>query len=689
MPSALMRVAQLLLLVSSSRADCPLCPPVPAAGAQPFFTAGRDASGSPAFSTTGSARFHNRPLYGPWNGALVLTGDLPITHLADDGSIYGGLLIGIVRGGVALWLHDFATIEANFSSGAVSWRASDARLPGLELRAAVYAASAGVGFVLDANVSVAGGGGGGDAGELVWAFGCAAASASAVGWAHDPLVNSASLGFSFDPKACHGNTIALGADNASLTTSFADGKRSVGVALATAAGGASLVQEDATLWQNISSLLRSRSSRKAAAAESALPVPGATLWLRAASLSSRLANNSGVANWTDEVAAATFAQPDLSLQPVYLADGLGAGAPAVRFDGVSSFLASASPHVGAASTMLAVFRDDGSTSDCCSGVLFFNASCNGISTLAAGGAVDDDDGGRVAGGPPIVTTLDYAGSAAYGHANIRGRAVVAASVYAAASAGPSFSLVDGCVQYTAAVSGTPSAGGAMLGRRGTDVPRHFRGVLGEVVVFPRALNASELALMHAYLFAAWPAVAPKRACEQTGPLAVGRRALPAAGAAPARFTWGVAAEAPAADPLALLAAARARTQQLAARVTSSTPSALVDAALPALSLAVDGLYREKPGAFVHGAMAWDELYLGWRSEYGATCVGAPELVANEGRYFFAQQIQASPNARCHSDPAHQYMDEAADSRFHGRGRIDVAGSIYDMQVRDTTKALRG
>jgi hypothetical protein len=105
----------------------------------------------------------------------------------------------------------------------------------------------------------------------------------------------------------------------------------------------------------------------------------------------------------------------------------------------------------------------------------------------------------------------------------------------------------------------------------------------------------------------------------------------------------------------------------------------VDAALPAMSLAVDGLYRAHPGAFVHGAMAWDSLYLGWRSEYGATVFGAPELVANEGRYFMGQQIQDSPNARCHSNPGHMYTDEATDSRFHGKGRIDVAGSIYDMQ----------
>ena len=314
-------------------------------------------------------------------------------------------------------------------------------------------------------------------------------------------------------------------------------------------------------------------------------------------------------------------------------------------------------------------------------MLFFNGSFNGISTLTAPDATDDDDGGNVAAGAPIVTTLDFVGSPAYGHANIRGRAIVAASVYT--ESGPSFSVVDGCTQYTASVPGTPSGAlsGVMVGRRYVDVAdRFFRGVLGEIVVFPRALNATELAAMNAYFYAAWPSIVPKKACTPSGlgPLAVGRS--PLAAAATTRFTFSIKAnEAPPADPLADLAAAQARAQQLATRATSLTPDALVDAGLQAMSFAVDGLFRADPGAFVHGAMAWDSLYLGWRSEVGATVLGAPEMVAEEGRYFIAQQIVESPFVNCSTNPAHRYTDEAEDSRFHGRGRIDVSGSIYDMQ----------
>ena len=374
-----------------------------------------------------------------------------------------------------------------------------------------------------------------------------------------------------------------------------------------------------------------------------------------------------------------LAQADPALQPIFHSEGLGAGSPSLLFDGDSTYLSSSAPSIGVASTMFAVLRDDGSTTDCCSGVLFFNESCNGIGTLTAHGAADDDDG-AAGKGSPIVTILDFEGSPAYGHSNIRGRAIVAASVYAAD--GPSFALVDGCVQGTASVGGRPSAGGAMIGKRGFDMQRYFRGALGEVIVFPWALNASELALVHAYLYAAWPLLVPKKACSQGGPLAIGSSPLPTAAGATARFTWAaLASAAPPASPDALLGDAQARAHRLAMRATSATPDALVDAALPALSLAVDGLFRENPGAFVHGAMAWDSLYLGWRSEYGATVFGAPELVATEGRFFFAKQVLDSPNAVCHSNPDHRFTDEAPDSRFHGKGRIDEAGSIYDMQTQ--------
>ena len=76
--------------------------PSPVPGAAPF-PAARGAGAAAAFVVANSPRLHNRPLYGPHNGALVLAGDRPIVHLGDDRRILGGLLLGLARGGAALW----------------------------------------------------------------------------------------------------------------------------------------------------------------------------------------------------------------------------------------------------------------------------------------------------------------------------------------------------------------------------------------------------------------------------------------------------------------------------------------------------------------------------------------------------------------------------------------------------------
>jgi len=219
-------------------------------------------------------------------------------------------------------------------------------------------------------------------------------------------------------------------------------------------------------------------------------------------------------------------------------------------------------------------------------------------------AATDDDDAHAAPGHAIVTKLDYEGSDANGRLNIRGRPVVAASVYdpqgGAGGAPLSTSLVDGCVQVTRPMAGTPGAG-VMLGARGAELRRYFLGALAEVAVFPRALNASELAVMGAYFAAAHIVMPPKAHCEPAaGPLGVGRAAL-AAGAT-TRFTWSIAAGAAADEPAAALAAAAARVAALTRAVTA-TPDALVDAAVRAIGPAVDGLFRAATNSFVHGAMA--------------------------------------------------------------------------------------
>ena len=261
----------------------------------------------------------------------------------------------------------------------------------------------------------------------------------------------------------------------------------------------------------------SSAAAPAPAAPAVLPVAGASLWLSASTL--QQANNSAVALWADGSAArADVSQANATAQPRFVADAFGAGSPGVVFDGAATFLAGAAAAVPASgSTMLAAFRDDGSENSCCSGLIFFGPrdAPAGLSTVSGGegeGSVDDDDG-NAQQGAPVLAMLDFSGSHTYGSLNVRGRLVHAAAVFSPAG---SALHVDGCLQASSAQPALASTGGVMVGSRNNEMGRYFRGAVGEVVVFPRALNASELAAMASYFAARFPSMPPKLHCHANG-----------------------------------------------------------------------------------------------------------------------------------------------------------------------------
>jgi hypothetical protein len=257
-----------------------------------------------------------------------------------------------------------------------------------------------------------------------------------------------------------------------------------------------------------------------AAATAQLPVAGATLWLRASSLAGA-ANGSAVTNWRDESGGGCdVGQAGAGRAPRYAADGLGPGAAAVVFDGASSFLANASASLPAQATLFAVFRDDGSSggsanaTPCCSGVVSWGGGrWPGISTVpAAAGADDDLAGGGAAA--QILVLLDFDGSHLLSHGNVAGRVVAVAAVYGdgagdGGGGGGATLLVNNCEQTSTAAALSAAGAGVMLGSRGDEMGRYFRGALGEVVVFPHALRPAELDAMQAYLASAWP-LAPSK-----------------------------------------------------------------------------------------------------------------------------------------------------------------------------------
>jgi len=243
-----------------------------------------------------------------------------------------------------------------------------------------------------------------------------------------------------------------------------------------------------------------RAAAAAAAATAAVPPAGAALWLRASDL--RGANSTPVAQWS------SLSQPNASLQPLLITDAFGPGAAGVRFDGKRAFLGDAGLALpGEDSTHFAVFRDRGSSSACCSGVVFFQGgACVGISTATALTA-DDDDQSPGRGLPPVVAMADFPGSETKGTLNLANRPAVVEARYSAA--GGVELTVDGCAQAQAPAHSS-RARGVMVGTRNNELGRFFKGDIGEVLVYPWALNASEAAAVRAYLAQQWPQAPPPR-----------------------------------------------------------------------------------------------------------------------------------------------------------------------------------
>jgi len=227
---------------------------------------------------------------------------------------------------------------------------------------------------------------------------------------------------------------------------------------------------------------------------------GAALWLEAAQLA--LPDGARVASWPDASGAGAHAtQGDPAAQPVLRANGTGAGAPAVLFDGAKTFLLNAAaPGTPAQLTVVARFRDDGSPSACCSGIFVTNGTClnvpdTNLSTGCAGLST------KPLGGDRARLIIDYAGSTDGGMSDVGGLLITGAVVYNATGA---FSFADGCAQSAAAAGLSRPGLGYFVGARGDFQDRFFKGALAALLVWPRALNDSERGAAEAYLAVKYP-----------------------------------------------------------------------------------------------------------------------------------------------------------------------------------------
>lgn len=236
----------------------------------------------------------------------------------------------------------------------------------------------------------------------------------------------------------------------------------------------------------------------------ALPVPGAAMWLRAASLSLTAAgprrNGSAVAVW------GTVAQINTTLQPKFIVDAFGPGSAGIRFDGEKTFLTNSTaalPGGDLGSTHFAVFRDTGSKGTCCNGIVHWSADI-GIATVKV-----LDQYVAEADGPGVDVT---------GSANVLNRLVAASVTYG--TGGAVNVTAAGCATAGVFSKGSPgSSRGVMVGTRGNELGRFFRGDLGEVIVYPRALHPAERTAVLGYLAAQWPQLYKytRSQCAPSGP----------------------------------------------------------------------------------------------------------------------------------------------------------------------------
>lgn len=424
--------------------------------------------------------------------------------------------------------------------------------------------------------------------------------------------------------------------------------------------------------------------RVAALADALPPITaGLVGWYHAASLPS---TSGKVASWPNSAppssappsrSSSAAVQLDPASQPTYIARGIG-GQPSISFDGVKTWLSAGNLNVPALKTVFVVVGVKNEGGNCCNGIATLWNASRGIDMGESTNGIAVKQGGA-----SIVTVLDWPGENDEGTVPVQNDAAVLAATFADASA---VLYTNGCLDVTSAGAHGASSTNISFGLRASDmehaVGRYFKGTVGEVLVYDRPFNSTELQATSAHLANMWNVQAP--ACKPPNNKMVMLRGSYSLAAHQTVFLAAgdsVSAPSTVSNPSEAFSAADARGAALSNRLQAKTPDQHFNVGVSVAGAAVDGLYRGSPPVFLHGAMAWDVALVGWRSQYGGTVLGWEEEVAAEGRHFFKSQVQESSpqSAVCRSDPAKLLTQEAHDSRFYGKGRVKGGDGMYDMQ----------
>ncbi len=116
---------------------------------------------------------------------------------------------------------------------------------------------------------------------------------------------------------------------------------------------------------------------------------------------------------------------------------------------------------------------------------------------------------------------------------------------------------------------------------------------------------------------------------------------------------------------------------IANRVSVKTPDPFINAALPALLTAADGVWDDRIGAYLHGGVAWRTPLLGWRVAYAGDVFGWHDRTRAHFDRFAARQDVSPPDASIPEAEPEAYLARN-ENALHSNG--DMTESHYDMNM---------
>ncbi|MEY3894581.1 MAG: hypothetical protein RLZZ214_100 [Verrucomicrobiota bacterium] len=117
--------------------------------------------------------------------------------------------------------------------------------------------------------------------------------------------------------------------------------------------------------------------------------------------------------------------------------------------------------------------------------------------------------------------------------------------------------------------------------------------------------------------------------------------------------------------------------EIAGRVSVKTPDPFINAAMPALVTAADGVWDDRIGAYLHGGVAWRTPLLGWRVAYAGDVFGWHDRTRAHFDRFAARQDKSPPDAAIPAAEPEAYLARN-ETALHSNG--DMTQSHYDMNM---------